>query len=132
LEQILSIITEWDNPEHTAIRITYERPWDWKEFEHARAAINEMLGSTDNMVDLIFDVRKGGPPPAGAVNKFRSTLQTQHLNRGMIIFVGGAIMVQTFLNLILRIYSRAVKTPNFTFANSLEEARALIERQRKA
>ncbi len=127
----LSIRTAWDNEEKTSILVTYKQPWDWKDFEAAQAEINSMMGSTDQLVNLIFDVRQGGAPPPGAMIRFRAVVQSQHPNRGAIIFVGGAMMVQTFLNLIVRIFGKTVNDPNFVFANSLEEARSLIALRRK-
>lgn len=128
----LGIKVEWDTEAQTAIRVTYSHPWNWSEFEAAQTEVNSMMGSTEKVIDLIFDVRNGGSPPPGSMSKFRQVVQTGHLNRGMIVFVGGVMLVQTFLNLILRIYGKTVKDPNFVFANSLEEARKIIAHQRKA
>lgn len=128
----MSIEVEWDTEEKNAIRVTYHAPWTWVEFDTAQVKINNLMGSMEKVISLIFDVREGGTPPPGAMTKFKRVVQTQHLNRGLIIFVGKAILVQTFLNLILRIYGKTVKDPSFVFAKTLEEARKMIAQQHKA
>ena len=128
----MSIQVDWHNDIQTAITICYQQPWDWAEFEAAREQLLILLDSLQHPVDLILDVRKAGPPPEGAILRFRKTLQTDHPNTRQVIFVGEQYLITSFLDIIFHIYGRFLPESRLRFVNSLEEAELLISDGRES
>jgi hypothetical protein len=121
----MSIQVAWGNDEQTIIAITYQQPWDWQEFEAAATKITALLDSVQQPVDLIFDVREGGRPPRGAIDRFRRTLKADHPNTRLVIFIGGQLIITSFLQTIFRVYGHFFQSSRIRFVDSKEEAYAL-------
>lgn len=128
----MAIDVQWDTALEQCILITYFTPWTWEEFDAAYAEMLELLNTLNKQVTLIIDIRQGGFPPSDALPRFRQVVETQHPSIKQIIFVAPgslAHFVRISLSIIRRVY-RTVKranAPEFQFAASLEEARALSQ-----
>jgi hypothetical protein len=73
-----------------------------------------------------LDVCEADVPPNGALCRFRKTLQADHPNTRLVIFVGEKYLISRFLNILFRIYGRFFPASRIQFVNSLEEAELLI------
>jgi len=128
----MGITIDWEGTDNKIIRITYQKPWDWDDFDAVFYSMIIMLDSASQTVDLVFDIRNGGFPPPGAVTRFKRVGEINHPNGGMIIFIGGSSAVMNFVNLFIKVYGRAFRPPNFIFVASPEEAHRLIYEQRSS
>jgi hypothetical protein len=126
----MSIQAAWDNDSKTIVSLTYHQPWNWEELEVATVQINALLDSVNCPVDVIIDVREGGQPPSGALDRFRKALRNDHPNIRHVIFVGNKDVVTGFLEIIFRVYGRLSPTSRLRFVNSIEEARTLAAQER--
>jgi hypothetical protein len=125
----MGITIGWHNDDKNIILLTYTRPWDWTDFEAAAKEMIELLDSVNHPVDMIFDIRKAGAPPQGALKRFREVAETNHPNGRWLVFVGGGSIVMRFLDLFTRLYGLTRNVPYFRFVYSMEEALKLIARR---
>jgi hypothetical protein len=132
----MPVTVDWDNPEQTAVLITYLRPWTWEEFDTAVAKMKQKFDSVKHKVDVIFDIRKGGFPPPDAMERFKEVSEIDHPNGGQLVFIAPGMMAQ-FVKTITQILNRAFgvfgsyKSPSFVFTKSPEEAHAYLTDFRK-
>jgi hypothetical protein len=125
----MAITVAWDDSEHSIVLIAFQRPWTWKDFDQAVEQMLSLFNSVHHQVDILFDIRDAGFPPADAITHFKKVAEIDHPNGGLLIFIAPKILVQ-FINSIVRIMaltfagSGAFKTPKFIFTKSPEEARA--------
>lgn len=127
----MGIIVQWDNTAQNIILISFTQPWTWHDFDHA---ITEMIGHFDSVnhpVDVIFDIRKGGFPPADAITHFKKAAEIQHPNGRRLVYVAPNILAG-FVNRIGKIlaitnrHSDKFQLPKFTFTSTLEDARLYL------
>lgn len=59
----MSIMVEWDNESQTAIRMSYENTWNWRDHFLALDAVNALMGTVLHPVDLILDLQRSMPLP---------------------------------------------------------------------
>ena len=127
----MPITIQWDDPEQTAVIITYTRPWTWKDFDAAMEQMLTLFDSVTHKVDVIFDVRNAGFPPPDAISHFKRAAEIQHPNGGLLIYVAPKVLVH-FINSVVRILTVAFagsgtfEAPKFIFTQSLEEAHARL------
>jgi hypothetical protein len=137
----MPVTVEWDNEQQDTVRIAYQRPWTWKEFDAAVEQMLKLFSSVTHKVDIIFDIRNGGFPPPDAMRRFKEVAEIDHPNGGHLIFVAPRMMAQ-FVKTVVQVLNRAFwrfetfKGPDFIFTSSLEEARIRLDdlhkRQAKA
>lgn len=119
----MGITVTWDDPNQSALLITYDRFWNWVEFEAAVKDVFSRIEHADHTIDLIFDVTKSPFPPDGAMWRFKRVASVKHPYTGNIIFVGGNLFVQSLANAVLKL----VKKHDFIFVRTLDDARKLLE-----
>jgi hypothetical protein len=132
----MPISIEWDNPQQTAVVITYQRPWTWKEFDAAIEQLVARFDSVQHQVDVIFDIRNGGFPPPDAMKRFKAAAEIEHPNGGQLVYVAPSLLAQ-FVKSLVQVLERAFwsfgtfEGPKFVFTKSLEEARAYLDEYHK-
>jgi hypothetical protein len=122
----MSIEVDWNSAAQTAVVVTYERPWNWSEFEAATTRVDTLIASVAHTVDIILDIRHAGFPPAGAVAKFREVTTIRHENSGKVIMVGLPMMIKGILDIMQVIYRGQYTAPDFIFALSIEHAHQIV------
>ncbi|MDX1992404.1 MAG: hypothetical protein SF029_08445 [bacterium] len=118
----MGISVSWYDQSHQALLFTYQRPWKWHEFDQAVAAMLAALDDSPRTVDLIFDISAAGLPPSGDLSRFKRVSEINHPRSGKVIFVGGQSLVMNLVDLLIKLYGRAFRPPDFIFVLSLEEA----------
>jgi hypothetical protein len=132
----MPITIDWDNPEKTAVLITYHAPWTWKEFDVAVKQMVALFDTVQHKVDVIFDIRKGGFPPPDAMKRFKAAAEIDHPNGGQLVYVAPGMLAQ-FVKSIVQVLSRAFwglgtfEDPKFVFTKSMEEAHAYLDEYHK-
>lgn len=133
----MAINLDWDNTEHTIILITFTQPWTWHDFNNAIEEMIARFDSVNHMVDVIFDIRRGGLPPPNAITHFKKAADIQHPNGRHLVYVAPNVLVG-FINRIgkiLTIVNRSSKNfqmPKFIFTASIEEARSHLANPTKS
>lgn len=132
----MPITVEWDTPHKIAVRFTYQRPWTWKDFDVAVEQTIALLDEASQKIDIIFDLRQGGLPPADAVRRFKAAAEIRHPHAGQYIYVASPILTQ-FVKGVIQILNRTYsgfgtfEVPSIVFTGSLEEARDYLAHQRQ-
>jgi hypothetical protein len=123
--------TEWDDEEHTILRVTYLPGWTWDDLENNLSVEQHMLDSVDHRVDVITDLRNTQLPP-GAISRLPKIAQSPpytHPNSGGVVMVGSPSFMKEVVALYKRLYGQASR---LTMVSNLPEARALIAEIRRA
>ncbi len=122
----------WEDEDKSIILMTYERPWTWNDFYAAYAEMDVMLQDVTSAVYIVIDIRKGGFPPSGASYHFKRVTQNRHPHVMKVVFVGLPLVIRSFLSVVSTAYRGKEKfeTSLFMFAGTVEEAKAVLARQR--
>lgn len=124
-----SIRTEWDDDDHTIMRVTYQPGWTWDDMEDNFQIEAEYLDSVTHKVAVIADFRGTRLPP-GAVSRLPIIAQSPpytHPNAGAMVMVSS----QDFMNEVVKIYKRVYgQAAKLVVAEDLPTARALIAARR--
>ncbi|HSS95563.1 MAG TPA: hypothetical protein VLK33_00955 [Terriglobales bacterium] len=123
-EQSMSINVQWDNEEHTLVRWDFIGMWDWNDFLAAQKTSNDLISSVPHTVDIIGDVSRSPHVPPGAMARFRTYRRNDPENAGRVVLVGANIYIKTIVDIFRGMFPKT--GGNFTFANSLEEARSTL------
>src|SRR5262245_57269342 len=117
----MSVSTRWNNPQHTALLLTFTAPWTWDDFEQVSQSIESAFASVDHTVDLIIDVSWAGELPSNTLDRLRDTYADATSNLGCYIFVGATDAFKTLLTIADRYYTALGGRLDFRFADTLDE-----------
>lgn len=120
----MTIKVQWDNEEHTLLRWEFMGVWDWDDFLAAQKESNDLINSVPHTVDIISDVSKSQHLPPGAIGRFRTYRRDDPENTGRVVLVGASIYIKTIVEIFRGMFPNT--GGNFSFANSLDEARSLL------
>lgn len=84
----MSVTIHWDNPQQTALVLTFTAPWTWDEYEAISETIQQHFESATDEVDLIVDMRSAGDIPQHLFSQFRDAYADTTPNLGQYIYVG--------------------------------------------
>ncbi|MBZ0286662.1 MAG: hypothetical protein K8I30_03540 [Anaerolineae bacterium] len=118
----MSITVQWDNEQHIILRWDFIDPWDWNDFLAAQKASNALISSVPHTVHIISDVSGNHQVPPGAIARFRTYKRDDPPNAGRVVLVGASTYIRTMVEIFRGIFPNT--GGNFTFADSLEDARA--------
>ncbi len=122
----MPVTVEWDNEEKTIIRMTMVGHWTWDEMYVATAEGDRMLDTIQHRVGVIIDLQQSvGVPPMAMANA-RKVSEKQHRNAAMTVFVGANAFFVALWSVFSKVYSIFVRRHSFTFAATLDEARAIL------
>ncbi|MEO8609079.1 MAG: hypothetical protein ABI690_14410 [Chloroflexota bacterium] len=121
----MSINVQWDNEEHTLVRWDFIETWDWNDFLAAQKTSNALISSVPHKVDIIGDVSRSAYMPPGSIARFRTYRRDDPANAGRVVLVGANTYVKTIVEIFRGMFPNT--GGNFTFANSLEEARSELK-----
>jgi hypothetical protein len=122
----MPVTIEWDNAEKTLVRMEMIGDWTWDEARAGAERGYAMLDSVDYEVGVIIDYSQGAGLPAHALSNARSMIQRRHPRTGLTVFVGANAVFMALWNVFSKVYVLFARKQNSVFANSVEEARAIL------
>jgi hypothetical protein len=126
----MPVTAQWDNDDKTIIRFDVSGRWTWAEYRAANAEIRKMVDGLSYIVHFIvnpLDDQSRGYLPPGALQHIRSVYGSVSPNVGMTAVIGASPYYHALYAIGRKIYPQiAVR---YRFANSLEEARALLSQE---
>jgi hypothetical protein len=123
----MSIKVIWDNTEKTIIRFIYSRGWTLSDFYTALQESRSMLDTVNYPVDFIIDVRESSMIPDGVLSHSKPITSRKHPNQGKSVIVGANALVRALFQVFRRVYVTSPETLMYSFAATLEEARASLK-----
>ena len=114
----------WDNEDKTIVRYIFQGHWGWDDFYNVIEEANAMMDSVDHEVHAIIDTRGSGFTPTDLLSHLRDIHTRINPKAGMHVLVGAKLFVRTTHKLFIKLDPR--KGEDFTFAATLDEARAML------
>lgn len=122
----MPVTNTWDNDEKTIIRMEVIGRWTWDEMYAASDIGYAMLQTVNHIVYPIIDFSQSIGMPNHAITHARNMMGRQHPNTGMSVFVGANPLFVSLWKVYVRVYAIFSREQDFTFAKSLDEARAML------
>jgi hypothetical protein len=125
----VGIAVQWDNAEKTVILVTFEAEWTWRDIQDIDAQSVALYESVGHQVDIIADVRNSRMILSGILSYVRSLLTTSwHPFAGIAVVVGVSPSVRALFDAAALVARKSLE--RFVFAQTLEEAREVIQQRR--
>ncbi len=116
---------DWDDPEKTIIGYTFFDPWTWDEYYATNPKRDAMFASTDDVIDIILDFRKGQHLPPQAMTHIRKVGTWDNSQRGIVVVLGVHSMLQLLADIMNSLFPQStLKTPRP--AKDMTQAHRLI------
>lgn len=128
----MAVKFNWDDHEKTVLLYTLEAGWNWNDLHKNLARSTLWFDQAEQPIDRVIDLR-GTQLPGGAVGHLRSLGKKQHRNeteRVVIIGVPDSVVQLVTAGHPDREYRTGTRIVRF--ADTLEEARAIIAQWRAA
>lgn len=117
---------DWDNHEHTVIRVTFEGKWDISDIHRMINKGVSMLETVHHKVDAIFDFTHSTFSPKNILSTIDRMESTHSPNERMVILVNANVYVRSIIK-VARVL--APKTfAHLHFVDSIEAAYEVIAR----
>ena len=123
----MAISVQWDNLEQTIVRWDFVGEWDWAMYLDAQRQSNMLIQSVEHHVDVIGDVSRSPLLPKNALGNYNSFQRNTLDNHGLIVLVGTSSFVRNMVTMFTKLYK--VSGQGFAFADTLEEARAMLTKR---
>jgi hypothetical protein len=118
---------DWDNPERTVIRVTFDGEWDTDDLYRMINKGNSMIESVNHIVDSIFDFTQSSSSPTSALSTLGRMESSHSEKERLIIIVKPGSYIRTLCNIARKL---APKTfANILFVDSINEAYNAISKQ---
>ena len=124
----MSIHVVWDDAERSIVRWDFEQDWDWNDFWEAFAESIRIGEGYTRRVDVIPNVTATKRLPIGALGAFKSADAKLPDFVKLVVVAGSDSMTRT----IIRTFAQINHIDSWRTATTLDEARALILRDRKS
>lgn len=122
-----SITIVWDNPEQTALLLTYTEGWKPEDFLVVLDQVYQMIDTSAGKVDLIHDVRESRRPPARMMSLITYVKAKRHPRQGFHVVVGGT----AFMRALTEVASKFIpQAKNVLFVSDIDDARSLLSKKR--
>ncbi len=126
----MAIAILWDDEARTCLRLDFEGPWRWDEYDSAIAEASSTIESAGHRVDLIHNLRAGSRMPIGYfLPHFRYALNLMGANLGLIVFIGSNHSMQVLLSLFIETFTTVHH--KVAFADSVDDARRILADRRQ-
>ncbi len=126
----MGVAVFWDNEAKTCLRLDFEGPWRWDEYDSAIAEASASIESAGYRVDLIHNLQAGSRMPLGYfLPHFRYALNLMKANLGFIVFVGSNHSMQVLLSLFIETFTTVHH--KVAFADSVDDARRILADRRQ-
>lgn len=125
----MSIQAGWDDANKTTFLWVFEGSWTWLDYNATLDHCNKLAQEVNYPIDVIVDFRASSMFPSHILSNLRGSKATQPEKLGKVVVVGGNLFVRNLLeavNKLLRFLANRI-----SFADSTEEARKILTRQRE-
>jgi hypothetical protein len=122
----MPVIVEWDNHQKTIMRMTVAGRWTWDEMYQSHDAGQQLLNGTHHHYDVIIDWSKSEDIPPAAITSAKAMLDVRNPYIRATVFVGTNRALRALWGIFCRIYRLFVSRNTFLFADTMDEARALL------
>jgi hypothetical protein len=97
----MAIQVEWDNAEHTILRLIFTNPWTWDEFYEMRSQVTALCSGINYPVDAVVDMSKGRALPPNALTHLSKGAAKIPPNQGIIVGIGGDAFIRSMADMAL-------------------------------
>ncbi len=116
-----TISIEWDDAEHTVVRLTLQEGFTWSELYVRNQEIVDMMESTDEPVHLLAECVFRTVPLGGVITHARNILGAYPPNCDMRVIMSSSVLVQRLVR-IFQVTFRTGLGKNVYPATSMEDA----------
>ncbi|MBI1259133.1 MAG: hypothetical protein GC204_16815 [Chloroflexi bacterium] len=121
---------DWENQEHTIIRMEFIGRWTWQEAYEGSKTGFAMVDSVDHVVNVIIDMRQSTALPLLSLTHARNMIARRHTRTGLTVFIGANTLFLSLWKIFEGAYGQLAGRQNFAFARDVDEACQLFaERQ---
>lgn len=124
----------WVDEGHTILCYQYRSPWQWEDAYAAIQQARQMMADGTNMVDCIVDMNGARLPSGNAIIQIRKLGELgQNMTNysGLTVFVKADAFLKALLHVHEQAYPEQASNLNWPHVNSMDDAIAFIENQRK-
>jgi len=125
----MGVIVRWYDDQKKIIYYEFTGKWTWEEFEPTYDETLRLMDSVDYKTDFILNMLNTDHIPAGAIQRVKRAAEVNHPNMGLAIYVGLHPMMRPLGKIFLKLYPKAAQYYPFDFANTIEEAEAMLARR---
>ena len=123
----MAINLAWDETDKQIIRVNVSGNWTWDQMETALEEAIGMMDSVDHTVHYIIDIREGQLDLGSALAQAQKAATPEtHRNEGTKVVVGANFLIRTLYTAYRKMIERMGKQQEFLFADTPEQARAMI------
>lgn len=120
----MPIQIDWDNAQHTVIRVMFEGVWDIRDIRNMIKTGASMMESVNHDVDSIFDFTNSRFSPANLLSTADQMEETYNVHERLLIMVNANFYIKSLAKMAVVL---APKTfANVRFVSTLDDAYALI------
>lgn len=123
----MGIVVNWDDSDQTIIRWDFGETWLWEDFHNAFSQSLDLSNAVSHRVDVIPYLKMTRSVPPNALAQFNRIQRQMPANTHLIVITGG----NPFENAIISAFRAAYRADTWRTAKTLEDARALIQRERE-
>lgn len=125
----MAVRVHWENEEHTLVRYEFEGIWTWTEYYQARAMVAQIEAASGRGADVILHMHEF-QLPSNVIEQGRQLADKIHPQTMTIAIVGATLVYRLIGRAFGRLFPRQAGV--FIYVDTLEEARLMIARRRKA
>jgi hypothetical protein len=127
----MPVHVNWDDAEHTIIRVDYVGSWTWDECFEALRQANALSASVDHPVARIVDDTKGSAAPPNPLPQLPILIKLVDPRMDIHVSVGSNRFAHMMSDLFFRLGSPTVQRERYHWADSIEQARFMIRLYRE-
>ena len=117
---------DWDNPERTVIRVTFEGVWGADDIYRLINKGVSMLESVDHPVDYIFDLSLSTFSPRNLLTTANAMEKAHHKNHRLVIVVNANVYIRSILK-VGKVFAPKILA-DLHFVNSVDQAYDIIHK----
>src|SRR5690242_19616547 len=124
----MQINVGWDNSDHRIMRIVFQRGWTWQDLRQAIHQADDLINSEPHTVHLVIDIHDAGGLPGDFITRAGELFAQGEArsNEGQKIVIGAGTLIRMAYKGFLKVYGYKLEGRPFTFADNLDEARAML------
>jgi hypothetical protein len=124
----MQINVGWDNSDHRIVRIVFQRGWTWQDLRQAIHQADELINSEPHTVHLVIDIHDARGLPGDFITRAGELFAQGEArsNEGQKIVIGAGTLIRMAYKGFLKFYGNKLEGRPFTFADNLDEARAML------
>ena len=127
----MGVTVDWYDEDKRTIYYEFTGKWTWDEFEPAYTRTIELMDSVDYKTDFILNMLNIEHIPSGAIQRIKKAAEYNHPNMGLAVYVGLHPMMKPIGKIFLKLYPKAAIYYPFDFAQTIEEAEAMLAERQK-